>query len=75
VYLLESGLLSVAPHPPIGVPYLGRYVREACGEQTLRDTIIAISGATPDPNQAVARQIADLFVIRGGRPLLYFSYP
>jgi hypothetical protein len=70
VRILESGRL-LGPGNPAGVPYLRRYVREACGEQTLRDTIVAISG----PTQSPALQIADLFVVRAGRALLYFSYP
>jgi hypothetical protein len=79
VYILESGRL-LGLDQPTSVRYLGRYVREACGEGTLRDTIVAIYGSAPNLLQARALraralQSADLFVVRAGRPLLYFSYP
>jgi hypothetical protein len=74
VYLLYSGPLY-GRRQSTGVPDLGPAVREACGERTLHDTIVAISGPAPGLLQASALQSADLFVVRHGRALLYFSYP
>jgi hypothetical protein len=74
VYLLYSGRLS-GLEQPTGVPNLAPYVGEGCGERTLRDTFIAIYGPARSQDQASGLQNADLFVVRHGRALLYFSYP
>jgi hypothetical protein len=67
---LHTGLLS-APWPQLGVPDPRHWVRESCGAAVMHDSYVVAGG----PINSGALQSADLFVVRNGRALLYFSYP
>jgi hypothetical protein len=73
-HILHTGLLS-SPWPQLGVPDPKNWVRESCGERVMRRSYVVAAGPTSDPTQGRARQDVEVFVVRAGRPLLYFSYP
>jgi hypothetical protein len=69
-HILHTGMLS-APWPGLGVPDPKNWVRESCGAAVMRRSYVVAAG----PPQSGALQQVEVFVVRGGRPLLYFSYP
>jgi hypothetical protein len=69
-HILHTGPLS-APWPRLGVPDPKTWVRESCGGRIMRRSYVVTGG----PPQSGALQEVQVFVVRGGRPLLYFEYP